>query len=138
MKANSNDRQVKIGDVYYVEFQGTDSEQKGIRPAVVFQNNVGNEHSPNVVILPLTSSLKKRNQPTHVVIPASVGLKCDSMVLCENPKTISKHKLGKYITTLTGEYMEQIAVANIMSSAAISFIHPEMLMAVWESASKLN
>ena len=92
---NSNDnKKPNIGDVYLVYFDGSGNEQKGYRPGLVFQNNVGNEHSPNLIVLPLTSALKKTNQPTHVFIPKEVGLRKDSMVLCENPKCMSKHKLG--------------------------------------------
>ena len=63
---SSNSNYPRIGDVYYVEFTGVGSVQNGNRPAVVFQNNVGNRYSPNVAVLPMTSKLKKSNQPTHV------------------------------------------------------------------------
>ena len=97
------------------------------RPGLVFQNNVGNQHSPNLIVLPLTSALKKTTQPTHVFIPKEVGLRKDSMVLCENPECMSKYKLGEYITTLPEEYMAQVAVGNILSSSAISFIDTDLL-----------
>lgn len=136
---NSNDnKKSNIGDVYLVYFDGSGNEQKGYRPGLVFQNNVGNEHSPNLIVLPLTSALKKTNQPTHVFIPKEVGLRKDSMVLCENPKCMSKHKLGEYITTLPEEYMAQVAVGNILSSSAIAFIDPDLLMSVWQKALVLN
>lgn len=136
---NSNDnKKPNIGDVYLVYFDGSGNEQKGYRPGLVFQNNVGNEHSPNLIVLPLTSALKKTNQPTHVFIPKEVGLRKDSMVLCENPKCMSKHKLGEYITTLPEEYMAQVAVGNILSSSAIAFIDPDLLMSVWQKALVLN
>ena len=136
---NSNDtKNPKIGDIYLVYFDGSGNEQKGYRPGLVFQNNVGNEHSPNLIVLPLTSALKKTNQPTHVFIPKEVGLRKDSMVLCENPKCMSKHKLGEYITTLPEEYMAQVAVGNILSSSAIAFIDPDLLMSVWQKALVLN
>ena len=136
---NSNDtKNPKIGDIYLVYFDGSGNEQKGYRPGLVFQNNVGNEHSPNLIVLPLTSALKKTNQPTHVFIPKEVGLRKDSMVLCENPKCMSKYKLGEYITTLPEEYMAQVAVGNILSSSAIAFIDPDLLMSVWQKALVLN
>lgn len=138
MKSSDNVRNPKIGDIYLVYFDGSGNEQKGFRPGLVFQNNVGNEHSPNLIVLPLTSALKKTNQPTHVFIPKEVGLRKDSMVLCENPKCMSKYKLGEYITTLPEEYMAQVAVGNILSSSAIAFIDPDLLMSVWQKALALN
>lgn len=138
MKSSNNTRNPKIGDIYLVYFDGSGNEQKGFRPGLVFQNNVGNEHSPNLIVLPLTSALKKTNQPTHVFIPKEVGLRKDSMVLCENPKCMSKYKLGEYITTLPEEYMAQVAVGNILSSSAIAFIDPDLLMSVWQKALALN
>ena len=112
-----------IGDVYLMKFDGTGSEQSGWRPGVVFQNNVGNSHSPNIIALPLTSSIKKVNQPTHVMVYASdTGLRKDSMVLCENPEKMSKSKIGKFITRLSDEYMKQIACAHLMAVSAVSFL----------------
>lgn len=138
MKSSNNTKNPKIGDIYLVYFDGSGNEQKGFRPGLVFQNNVGNEHSPNLIVLPLTSALKKTNQPTHVFIPKEVGLRKDSMVLCENPKCMSKYKLGEYITILPEEYMAQVAVGNILSSSAIAFIDPDLLMSVWQKALALN
>lgn len=138
MKSSNNTKNPKIGDIYLVYFDGSGNAQKGFRPGLVFQNNVGNEHSPNLIVLPLTSALKKTNQPTHVFIPKEVGLRKDSMVLCENPKCMSKYKLGEYITTLPEEYMAQVAVGNILSSSAIAFIDPDLLMSVWQKALALN
>lgn len=138
MKSSNNTKNPKIGDIYLVYFDGSGNEQKGFRPGLVFQNNVGNEHSPNLIVLPLTSALKKTNQPTHVFIPKEVGLRKDSMVLCENPKCMSKYKLGEYITTLPEEYRAQVAVGNILSSSAIAFIDPDLLMSVWQKALALN
>ena len=68
---NNKERVPQIGDVYLMKFGGSGSEQSGWRPGVVFQNNVGNAHSPNIIALPLTSSIKKKNQPTHVIVKAA-------------------------------------------------------------------
>ena len=138
MNYDSGTRCPQIGDIYLVKFNGRGNEQKGWRPGLVFQNNIGNQHSPNVIMLPLTSCLKKSDQPTHVIIPKEVGLKMDSMVLCENPERMSKEKLGEYLTTLPDEYMEKVAVANILASSAISFINPSALITVWQRAADLN
>lgn len=138
LKKNNSTRNPKIGDIYLVYFDGNGNEQRGYRPGLVFQNNVGNQHSPNLIVLPLTSAIKKVNQPTHVFIPKEVGLRKDSMVLCENPECMSKHKMGEYITTLPEEYMAQIAIGSILSSSAIAFIEPDLLMSVWQKALALN
>lgn len=132
-------RKPQIGDVYLMRFGGSGNEQKGWRPGLVFQNNLGNQYSPNIIALPLTSAIKKTNQPTHVVIPAEgTGLMRDSMVLCENPERMSKERLGNYLTTIPKEYMSQIAVANLLATSAISFINPESLLLIWQQAATLN
>lgn len=128
-----------IGDVYLMRFDGSGNEQSGWRPGVVFQNNIGNAHSPNVIALPLTSAIKKTGQPTHVVVlAADTGLRRDSMVLCENPEKMSKAKIGKFITRLSDEYMRQIAVANLIATAAISFLSESDLIEVWKKSVQLN
>lgn len=139
MSLCQNNKQFKIGDIYYMNFSGSDSEQSGWRPGLVFQNNIGNIYSPNIIALPLTSSLKKSNQPTHVILPASeTGLKRDSMVLCENPQRMSKNKIGDYIVTVSAEHMSEIAKASLLATSAISYIAPELLIAIWREASILN
>lgn len=136
---NNAERQPQIGDIYLMHFGGSGNEQRGWRPGLVFQNNLGNLHSPNIIALPLTSSIKKSNQPTHVVIPAEgTGLAKDSMVLCENPERMSKDRLGNYLTTIPAQYMSKVAIANLLASSAISFIDPDVLLSVWKKALALN
>lgn len=128
-----------IGDVYMMQFTGCGNEQSGLRPGLVFQNNKGNMHSPNIIALPLTSSIKKAAQPTHVLLPAvECGLSKTSMVLCENPERMSKDRIGRYITTLPKKYMKCVAEASILASSVISFIDAESLTAIWERAVRLN
>lgn len=132
-------RLYRIGEVYNVDFNGIRSEQSGMRPALIFQNNVGNAYSPNVIVLPMTSSIKKVSQPTHVVIPStSCGLLKDSMVLCENPQCISKDRIGKYITTIPNKYMTKVAEGNLIASSALSFLDPISLLTTWQKAVSLN
>lgn len=140
MKLHQNEeRKPQIGDVYLMRFDGYGNEQKGWRPGLVYQNNLGNQHSPNIIALPLTSAIKKINQPTHVFIPSEgTGLERDSVVLCENPKCMSKERLGNYLTTIPKEYMSQIAEANLLATSAISFISPELLFSIWQKATILN
>lgn len=133
------EKQYKIGEIYMMNFGGHGNEQKGWRPGLVFQNNIGNKFSPNIIALPLTSSLKKTSQPTHVIIPsAGTGLMRDSMVLCENPERMSKERIGAYITTLTNEQMEKVAIANLLATSAISFINPDFLNTIWQKSVTLN
>lgn len=128
-----------IGDIYNMCFGGSGSEQSGWRPGVVFQNNIGNMNSPNIIALPLTSSLKKLNMPTHVLVKSSdTGLRYDSVVICENPERMSKNKLGKYITSLPQKYMKEIAIASLMATSAISFLDKESLIVAWEKSIRMN
>lgn len=132
-------RAPRIGEVYLIKFDGTGSEQSGWRPGVVFQNNVGNIHSPNIIALPMTSVIKKVNLPTHVLIRAAdSGIRHDSIVMCENPQRVSKEKISRYITTLSEQYMAEIAVANLIATSAISFLNREELFAAWSRAISLN
>ena len=122
-----------------MKFSGSGNEQNGWRPGLVFQNNMGNAHSPNIIALPLTSSIKKTGQPTHVIVRAAdSGLRKDSMVLCENPERMSKERVGRYITTLPDKYMKQIAEANLLATGAIAYLDVEALLLIWKRAMALN
>lgn len=122
-----------------MKFSGSGNEQNGWRPGLVFQNNMGNAHSPNIIALPLTSSIKKTGQPTHVIVRAAdSGLRKDSMVLCENPERMSKERVGRYITTLSDEYMKQIAEANLLATGAIAYLDVEALLLIWKRAMAIN
>lgn len=129
----------KIGEVYLMRFDGVDSEQQGWRPGIIFSNNVGNKYSPNVIALPMTTSIKKAHMPTHVLVSAaSTGLRQDSMVICENPKCISKASIGRYITTLPDEVMREVAMGFLAATAATSFLDLGALISVWEESRRLN
>lgn len=128
-----------IGEVYLMTFNGAGSEQRGCRPGLVFQNNIGNIHSPNIIALPLTSAAGKDAQPTHVLIKASKGgLHKDSVVLCENPERMSKSRLLKYITKLSDDDMKRVTEASLIATAAIAFLDKETLLKAWARAAKLN
>jgi len=131
--------QPKIGDVYMIQFDGSGSVQKGYRPGVVFSNNRGNVNSPNVIVYPLTTSIKKASQPTHVILDAEeCGLKYTSMVLCENPQCIPKTQLGKFISHLDDATISKIAVAQMVSSSGIAYVDFKTLVETWESSIRLN
>lgn len=136
---SGNKRQPKIGDIFYAQLDGIDSEQKGYRPCLVLQNNKGNLHSPNLIILPITSSIKRLDMPTHVLLfSRDSGLDRDSVVLCENPISISKRRLGKYVSSLSNIYMQQIATAHLLATSVIAFADPSSLRRIWNEANRMN
>ncbi len=86
------------GDIYFADLGETvGSEQNGIRPVLVIQNDVGNKYSPTVIVTPLTSRSKKPAQPTHVVIGKRFGLAEYSFALLEQIRTIDRMRLLSYI-----------------------------------------
>lgn len=137
---NKVDDKFQIGEVYLMNFfGGNSSEQIGWRPGVIFQNNKGNANSPNVIALPLTTSIKKMYLPTHTLVKASdTGLRYDSVVLCENPETMSKERIGTYLTTLSPEYMKEIAKSILLATSAISFLDEQTIREVWKESMQLN
>ena len=128
----------KIGEVYQIKFDGYGSVQKGWRPGVIIQNDIGNQHSPNIIAIPLTSKVKCISQPTHVYIPArETGLKVDSVALCENPETLSKEMIGGFITKIPSQYMSRIARSFLFSMPLISFLDQDECINVWRKTSEL-
>ena len=95
-------RKMKRGDVYRANLDPVQgSEQGGVRPVVIVQNDLGNRHSPTVIIAPLTSQRKKLSQKTHVPVePPEGGLKYPSLVLCEQLRTLEKTRLDRYLGSL--------------------------------------
>lgn len=136
---NDRNRIPQFGDVYLMKFGGSGNEQYGWRPGIIFQNNIGNAYSPNTIALPLTSSIKKTSQPTHVVIRAAdSGLRMDSMVLCENPECVSKVRLEQYITTLSDVHIRYVAAASLLATGAIACLDFHAVVAVWERALEIK
>ena len=129
----------QIGEVYLMRFDGKNSEQCGWRPGLVYQNNIGNKFSPNIIALPFTTAVKKINQPTHVLVFASdSGLYKDSIVLCENPERMSKNKVGRYLTTLSDSYMKKIAEASLLACGIVAYLDLDTLVSTWEKAVIIN
>lgn len=90
----------KRGDIYYTDFSPViGSEQGGLRPALIIQNDTGNKHSPCVIVAIITSRDTKAKLPTHVNVSANIrnGLKTDSMIELEQLRTIDKKRLQKRI-----------------------------------------
>jgi len=93
----------KRSQIYYANLGDTNvgSEQSGTRPVLIIQNNIGNKFSPTVIVACMTSKLFKNEIPTHVRLDSKTyNLPTDSLVLCEQIKTIDKSRLLNYVATL--------------------------------------
>lgn len=102
--------QIKRGDIYYADLSPVvGSEQGGVRPVVIVQNDVGNKYSPTVIAAAITSKINKAKMPTHIEIDAETfGLPKDSVVLAEQIRTIDKKRLKERIGHLDDEYMMKV------------------------------
>lgn len=100
---------IRRGEIYYIDLSPVrNSEQGGMRPCVIVQNNKGNEHAPTTIVVPLTTKSKKL-LPTHKVVRE--GIK-DSIALCEQVRTIDKSRIsGECIGRCSPHTMEQIDIA---------------------------
>ncbi len=104
---------VKRGDIYYADLSPViGSEQGGVRPVLVVQNDVGNRYSPTVIAAAITSQINKAKLPTHIEICAQdYGLSRDSVVLLEQVRTIDKKRLKEKIGHLDGGMMDRVNTA---------------------------
>ena len=102
------------GNIYYADLgKTTGSEQSGVRPSLIVQNDVGNLHSPTTQIVPLTTQRKKVRQPTHVCISSACGLDTPSIALIEQLRTIDKSRLDAYIGRISPN--EQTAIDKALA-----------------------
>ena len=111
------------GDMYYADLgRGVGSEQEGYRPVVIIQNNLGNKHSPTVIIAAISSRVGvKPKLPTHYYINAEDGLELPSIILLEQIRTVDKRRLTKYIGRLRQEH---ISGMNHALAVSIDLIEP--------------
>ena len=102
--------QVKRGDIYYADLSPVvGSEQGGIRPVLIIQNDVGNRHSPTVICAAITSRLNKANLPTHIELNAgNYDMVKDSVILLEQLRTIDKKRLKDKVWHLDTITMEKV------------------------------
>jgi mRNA interferase MazF len=114
---------VKRGDVYFADLSPVvGSEQGGVRPVLVIQNDIGNRFSPTVIVAAITAQIQKAKLPTHVEIDAKrYGFERDSVILLEQIRTIDKQRLTDKITHLDEEMMEKVDDALQISLGLISF-----------------
>lgn len=108
---------IKRGDIYYADLSPViGSEQGGIRPVLIIQNDVGNKYSPTVIAAAITSQREKTNLPTHIKVEAQdCGLAKDSIVLLEQVRTIDKKRLREKMGTLDIKAMGQVDQALSVS-----------------------
>lgn len=101
---------VKRGDIYYADLSPViGSEQGGVRPVLIVQNDVGNKYSPTVIAAAITSQINKAKLPTHIEIDSQeYGLSKDSVILLEQIRTIDKKRLKEKIGHLDDELMEKV------------------------------
>ena len=118
------------GDIYYADLgHGVGSEQEGYRPVVIIQNNVGNKHSPTVIIASITSKTGvKAKLPTHYYIDAEDGLELPSIVLLEQLCTVDKRCLGNFIGHLSEKHICGINHALAVSIGLIESVPKKLTL----------
>ena len=113
---------IKRGDIFYADLRPVvGSEQGGVRPVLIIQNDVGNRHSPTVICAAITSKMNKAKLPTHIELTGrNVGLTKDSVVLLEQIRTLDKRRLRERMGRLDEPAMHQVD-----NAIAVSFGLPQ-------------
>lgn len=108
---------VKRGEMYYADLSPViGSEQGGIRPVLIIQNDIGNKYSPTIIAAAVTSRLNKARLPTHIELTSETyGLPKDSVVLLEQLRTLDKKRLKDEIGLLDNETMNKVNNALLIS-----------------------
>ena len=99
---------IRRGEIYFAELKdGKGSEQAGLRPVLVVQNDIGNMYAPTVIVIPITSEIK-RDMPTHVDLGSEYGLYAECIALAEQITTLDNSRLGDYIGTVDDMKMLEV------------------------------
>ncbi|WP_283679339.1 type II toxin-antitoxin system PemK/MazF family toxin [Lentilactobacillus sp. Marseille-Q4993] len=99
----------KRGDIFYADLSPVvGSEQGGMRPVLIVQNDIGNHYSPTVIVAAITARISKPKMPTHVGISAGDGIERDSVILLEQVRTIDKQRLRDKVTHLSNGKMVKV------------------------------
>ena len=108
---------VKRGDIYYADLSPViGSEQGGVRPVLIIQNDVGNKYSPTIIAAAITSKINKAKMPTHIELAANeYGLSKDSVILLEQIRTIDTQRLREKIGRLDTDMMLRVDKALFIS-----------------------
>jgi mRNA interferase MazF len=114
---------VKRGEIYYADLSpAVGSEQGGIRPVLIVQNDIGNKYSPTVIVAAITTQINKAKLPTHIEVKApEYGLVKDSVILLEQIRTLDKKRLQQRLGQIDDQMMEQINQALLISLGLIEF-----------------
>ena len=117
------DTSVRRGDIYYADLSPVvGSEQGGVRPVLIIQNNTGNRYSPTVIAAAITSQTGKAKLPTHIELSAErSGLSRDSLVLLEQIRTLDKHRLRERAGQITPEDQKRVDQALDVSLGLTSY-----------------
>ena len=112
---------IKRGELYFADLSPVvGSEQGGVRPVLVVQNDIGNKYSPTIIAAAITSKINKAKLPTHIELSSKeYGLEKDSVVLLEQIRTIDKTRLKEKIGEITEEKMNQINKAMLISLGVV-------------------
>ena len=104
------DTNVKRGEIYYADLSPVvGSEQGGVRPVLIVQNDTGNRHSPTVIAAAITSQMGKAKLPTHIEVAAQCcGLPKDSVILLEQIRTIDKQRLKEFVCHVDSGMMKRV------------------------------
>lgn len=110
---------IRRGDVFYADLSPViGCEQRGVRPVLIIQNDVGNQHSPTTIVVAITGKNDRSNLPTHVPIPQQeASLNKNSVVLVEQIRTIDKQRLRKKICSLNDDVLKKVDEAIKISLA---------------------
>lgn len=107
---------IKRGELYYADLSPVvGSEQGGVRPVLIVQNDVGNKYSPTIIAAAITSQINKAKLPTHIALDTTCGLPKDSVILTEQLRTLDKRRLKDKIGTLDSISMERVNNALLVS-----------------------
>lgn len=111
------ERTIKRGDIFYADLNPVvGSEQGGTRPVLIISNNIGNRHSPTVIVAAITSRVHtKAKLPTHTAVNDFEGLDKDSIILLEQIRTIDKQRLREYLGTLDRRFIDSADKALAIS-----------------------
>ncbi len=114
---------IRKGDIYYADLSPVvGSEQGGVRPVLVVQNDIGNRYSPTIIIAAITSQINKGKLPTHVEVKGDdYGLSKDSVLLLEQIRTIDKKRLGEKIGHVEDDIIEKVDDALRISLGLVAF-----------------
>ena len=110
------------GEIYIARLKGSGSIQNGVRPVVVIQNDVGNEHSPTTIVACVTKQLKKEFQPTHVLLEYHENV--SGMILCEQLYTLNKTDLTKMVGHLSDS---ELGLLNKALQVSLGIITPSKI-----------